>query len=132
MSETITINWSDEDNCYVATAPSMPGCIGTGDTVEEAKEDFEAAKLEWTDEAAERLETSRSTASIWAAAKAVAKELWHTEEPDRPFTDDAWERELQLLDRYRDEPDFVRHATYASKCFRIAAAVLKTAQTDNQ
>ena len=57
--KTVTINWSDEDNCYVAKAPSVPGCIGTGDTVEEAKEDFEAAKLEWTDEA-ERLASARS------------------------------------------------------------------------
>jgi hypothetical protein len=74
---------------------------------------------------------SAEAGPFWAAAKAVGKELWHTD-PDRPFTDEAWERELHLLDKYRDEPDFIRHNLYASRCFRIAAATLKAANAQSQ
>lgn len=44
------IEWNEEDQCYVGTVPSMPGCISTGDTIEEAMADLERAKLEWMDE----------------------------------------------------------------------------------
>jgi predicted RNase H-like HicB family nuclease len=50
------INWSDEDQCYIGTVPSMPGCMATGDTIESTMEQLEAAKREWRDEA-ERLKT---------------------------------------------------------------------------
>ena len=53
------LKWSYEENCYVATVPSMPGCIATGNTVQETMKNLEAAKLEWTDEA-ERLASARS------------------------------------------------------------------------
>lgn len=58
-----------------------------------------------------------------AMAKAVAKELWHHDE-DRPFTDEAWEREMKWLYQARNEPDFIKGNLYASKCFRIARASL--------
>lgn len=44
------IEWSDENRCYVGEIPSMPGCIATGDTIEETKAELEAARLEWIDE----------------------------------------------------------------------------------
>lgn len=71
---------------------------------------------------------SAEAVPFWAAAKAVAKELWHND-PDRPFTDEAWERELCLLGKCGSEPDSVRDNLYASKCFRIAAAALDAANS---
>lgn len=30
------ISWSDEDKCYIARVPELPGCITDGETLEEA------------------------------------------------------------------------------------------------
>jgi predicted RNase H-like HicB family nuclease len=32
----IEIYWSDEDDCFLAKAPDLPGCIAHGETEEEA------------------------------------------------------------------------------------------------
>ncbi len=39
----INIAWSDEDECYVARVPALPGCLGHGDTYKEAVENIEDA-----------------------------------------------------------------------------------------
>ena len=33
---SILIQWSEEDQAYIATVPELPGCITHGDTYEEA------------------------------------------------------------------------------------------------
>ena len=32
----VTIGWSDEDGCYIAQAPDLPGCLADGPTYEAA------------------------------------------------------------------------------------------------
>lgn len=32
----VDIAWSDDDNCYVARVPELPGCVTDGATIEEA------------------------------------------------------------------------------------------------
>ncbi len=32
----VDISWSDEDRCYVARVPELPGCVTDGNTLEEA------------------------------------------------------------------------------------------------
>ncbi len=32
----VDISWSDEDRCYVARVPELPGCVTDGSTLEEA------------------------------------------------------------------------------------------------
>lgn len=32
----VDISWSDEDRCYVARVPELPGCMTDGETLEEA------------------------------------------------------------------------------------------------
>lgn len=60
-------------------------------------------------------------------AKVVGKELHHNE-PDRPFTDEAWERELRWWRKAKEEAAEgmidISYTMYADKCYRIARAVL--------
>ena len=32
----VDIAWSDEDDCYIARVPELPGCVTDGNTIEEA------------------------------------------------------------------------------------------------
>ena len=32
----VDISWSDEDRCYIARVPEVPGCVTDGSTLEEA------------------------------------------------------------------------------------------------
>lgn len=45
-----SIDWSEEEGCYIGTVPSMPGCTATGETIPETMKELEKAKLEWADE----------------------------------------------------------------------------------
>ena len=42
LNYSITLMWSDEDDCYIATIPELPGLSSHGETTEEA---LEQAKL---------------------------------------------------------------------------------------
>lgn len=39
----INIGWSDEDACFVAKVPALPGVVADGDTVEEAAREINIA-----------------------------------------------------------------------------------------
>lgn len=39
----ITISWSDEDECFVARVPALPGCVSHGDTYRETLTNIEDA-----------------------------------------------------------------------------------------
>lgn len=60
-------------------------------------------------------------------AKVVGKELHHNE-PDRPFTDEIWERELRWWRKAKEEAAEsiidISYTMYADKCYRIASATL--------
>lgn len=45
----VTIFWSDQDNCFVAEVPELPGCMADGDTYQEAAANAETAINEWID-----------------------------------------------------------------------------------
>lgn len=45
----LIISFSDEDQCYLATAPSLKGCLSHGDTPEEALINGRDAILSWLD-----------------------------------------------------------------------------------
>ena len=47
----IIIYWSDEDNCFVAEVPELPGCLADGDTYQEAVTNAESAIHDWLDTA---------------------------------------------------------------------------------
>lgn len=58
---------------------------------------------------------------IEAVAKAIAIANWHND-PERPFTDAVWEREL----RWWRDPDnqIIKESFFADRCFRQARAAL--------
>ncbi len=43
----IVIFWSEEDECYVAVVPDLPGCSALGDTADEALREIQIAKEGW-------------------------------------------------------------------------------------
>ncbi|MDR1704154.1 MAG: type II toxin-antitoxin system HicB family antitoxin [Clostridiales bacterium] len=43
----IVIYWSKSDNCFLAEAPELPGCIADGKTLNEAAENVEIIIKEW-------------------------------------------------------------------------------------
>lgn len=45
------IVWSEEDQTYIATCPSLPGCTSDGETIAEAQLNIEQAAAEWVEEA---------------------------------------------------------------------------------
>jgi predicted RNase H-like HicB family nuclease len=47
----IIIYWSDEDDCFVAEVPELPGCLADGDTYQEAVTNAESAIHDWLDTA---------------------------------------------------------------------------------
>jgi len=40
---SISIHYSEEDNCYVASVPELQGCMAHGDTYEEAMKEIRTA-----------------------------------------------------------------------------------------
>ena len=51
---SMLIEWSNTGNCFVVTVPELPGCMGDGETREEAIKMGEEAIKEWVDTAKER------------------------------------------------------------------------------
>jgi len=49
----IILYWSDEDNCYVAEVPELPGCMADGKTYSEALHTSEIIINEWIETAQE-------------------------------------------------------------------------------
>lgn len=47
----VIISWSDDDDCFVATVPELPGCMADGATLREAASSAETAIREWLDTA---------------------------------------------------------------------------------
>lgn len=65
---------------------------------------------------------------IEAVAKAIAIANWHND-PERPFTDAVWEREL----RWWRDPDnqIIKESFFADRCFRQArGAILALAEAE--
>jgi len=49
----VIIYWSDEDQCFVADVPELPGCMAHGDSYEAALGSAQEAIDLWLDTAAE-------------------------------------------------------------------------------
>lgn len=47
MKYTMSIEWSEEDQCYLVTVPELPGCMADGKTREEAEENAKVIIEEW-------------------------------------------------------------------------------------
>ena len=47
----INIFWSEEDDCFVAEVPELPGCTAHGETYEEALTNAQEAMALWIDTA---------------------------------------------------------------------------------
>ena len=49
----IVIWWSNEDGCFIAEVPELPGCTGDGKTYQEALSNTEVIIREWIETAGE-------------------------------------------------------------------------------
>ena len=49
----VVIYWNDEDECYLAEVPELPGCIAHGASYQEALANAEAAMDHWLEVARE-------------------------------------------------------------------------------
>lgn len=49
--EKYIIYWSEEDKCYLAEIPLLPGCIADGETKEEAIQNVNVIAHEWIETA---------------------------------------------------------------------------------
>jgi len=49
----ILIYWSNEDECFLAEVPELPGCMAHGDTYKEALKNAETASKLWIETAKE-------------------------------------------------------------------------------
>lgn len=47
----VIIYWSDEDNCFVAAVPELPGCMADGSSYQEAARNAESAIEAWVETA---------------------------------------------------------------------------------
>ena len=43
----LVIYWSDEDQCFVAEVPELPGCMADGESYQEAVKNVETIIEEW-------------------------------------------------------------------------------------
>ncbi len=53
MRYKVNLFWSNEDNCYLAEMPELPGCIAHGETQEEALEQANVAAKAWLEVASQ-------------------------------------------------------------------------------
>jgi predicted RNase H-like HicB family nuclease len=49
----VIISWSDNDGCFVAEVPELPGCMADGSTHQDAARNAEIAIRDWLDTAAQ-------------------------------------------------------------------------------
>jgi predicted RNase H-like HicB family nuclease len=49
----IIMYWSEDDGCYIAEVPELPGCLADGQTYQEALTNAERVIREWIDAARE-------------------------------------------------------------------------------
>ena len=49
----VIIYWSNEDNCFIAEVPELPGCMADGKTHKEALANVEVIIKEWIETAIE-------------------------------------------------------------------------------
>lgn len=47
----VIIYWSDDDGCYIAEVPKLPGCMADGETRMEALNNVETIISEWLETA---------------------------------------------------------------------------------
>jgi predicted RNase H-like HicB family nuclease len=47
----IIIQWSSEDQCYIATVPEVAGCMADGETQEEVLQNVQVVISEWIETA---------------------------------------------------------------------------------
>jgi predicted RNase H-like HicB family nuclease len=59
MKYTIVIEWSEEDETYIASVPALPGCKSHGDTYELALAMVQRAATAWEEIDAERKKEGR-------------------------------------------------------------------------
>jgi predicted RNase H-like HicB family nuclease len=43
----VKIYWSDDDNCFIAEMPQLPGCVADGETYKEALKNIEKIRDIW-------------------------------------------------------------------------------------
>ncbi len=48
---TIFIQWSDMDDCYIASVPELPGCMADGNSQEECLRNLQVVIEEWIETA---------------------------------------------------------------------------------
>ena len=44
---TVNTYWSEEDGCFLAEIPELPGCMADGRTAEEAKQNIHSVAEDW-------------------------------------------------------------------------------------
>jgi len=44
---TVNTYWSEEDGCFLAEIPELPGCMADGRTAEEAKQNIQSVAEDW-------------------------------------------------------------------------------------
>lgn len=49
----IILYWSNDDNCFIAEVPELPGCMADGETRQEALKNAEIIISEWIETAIE-------------------------------------------------------------------------------
>lgn len=53
MKYAVYIQWSEVDNCYIASIPELPGCMADGKTQEEVLQNLQVIAKEWIETAIE-------------------------------------------------------------------------------
>ncbi|MEG4516874.1 MULTISPECIES: type II toxin-antitoxin system HicB family antitoxin [unclassified Microcoleus] len=51
MKYELILNWSDEDQVFIAEVPELPGCAADGETYQEALQNLEIIMQEWVETA---------------------------------------------------------------------------------
>lgn len=54
---SVLLQWSDEDNCFIASVPDLPGCMADGATPVEAVQNAQEVIGAWIEAAQEDGET---------------------------------------------------------------------------
>jgi predicted RNase H-like HicB family nuclease len=62
MNHEVVIFWSDEDDAFIASVPSLPGCVAHGSTRADALRNVEEAEALWLEAAADMDAFHRSDA----------------------------------------------------------------------